>query len=269
MEHQYRQHSFDNDQGHDPDFDLDEYIREKSQEDSQPSSNANFRNKKTSRIKDGLLFFAVFIAAILWVNDWSVSQAWNRIFGENETTSAEVSGSAPSFTIPDIPSIPEVPPVPDVNVNGSFVEYLAQIKNNDLQNHYSNSGWQALYQSEVSIDYLTELNEEGYLEAFSYSAIIGLYHGGVNLDYLNDLREMGYLDRFSYSAIIGLYNGGVEVEYLDELNTHNHLDEFSYSAIIALYNSDVTVDYLNQLRDNGLLEDMSYTDIIRSYNMDH
>jgi hypothetical protein len=278
----YQQRSSGN--NHNGDFDLDEYIRQQSNEatsDFSESVEDIHPNDDSSQFKNAILIFVVFATAFLWYNDWKPVQAWNAIFGSDEVPAeAPAAGNdfAYTFEIPDIPDIPEinieipdieVPPLPPSEIEGAFSDYLASIRDAGLQDVYSNSGFQALYQTGVPVDYLVQLHEEGFLNEFSYSAIIGLYHGDVTLEYLQQFREAGYLENYSYSAIIGMYNGGVTTEYLNQLSEGGFLEEFSYSAIIAFYNTGVTVEYLNQLQNNGLLEDMSYSEIIMAFVTDN
>ena len=177
---------------YDPNFDLDEYIRQKSQ----PQNNAALQpslveEQDNSQFKNAVLIFMVFAAAFLWVNDWSISQAWNSVFGGEETVA-----TAPSFefVVPDIPEV-DIPAVPAPPVPGSesgFVDYLRALEEAGLADAYSNSGNIAMYQSGVPIDYLLQMDEAGYLVDFSYSAIIGLYNGDVTIDYLDQLNNAGW-----------------------------------------------------------------------------
>lgn len=280
----------------DPNFDLDEYIRRKSQLDSSAQLHQpDIEDREQSKFKNAVLIFLVFAAAFLWVNEWSVSQTWNSVFGSDE------SATSFEFAPPVIPDfeIPDVPAPPMLGNEAGLVNYLRGLEEAGLADVYSNSGNIAMYQTGVTVDYLNQMNEAGYLddfsysaiigfyngnvtveyldalsdagylEDFSYSAIIGLYNGDVTIDYLNSLGDAGYLDQFSYSAIIGLYNGDVTIDYLNQMNEAGYLEDFSYSAIIGLYNGGVTTDFINQLNENGLLDDMSYSDIIMAYNADN
>lgn len=265
----------------DGDFDLDEYILQQSHDATSDFSNTPEESQKdddSSQFKNAVLIFFVFSAAFLWYNNWNPAQAWNSFFGsENQEVPAEAPANdfSYSFTMPDIPEINieipdiEIPSIPDAAMDGQFSDYLADIRDAGLQEVYSNSGLQALYQTGVPVDFLTQLHEEGFLEEYSYSAIIGFYHGGVTLEYLQQLRDSGYLEDFSYSAIIGMYNGEVTVDYLNQLSEGGFLDKYTYSAIIAFYNTGVTADYLEQLQNNDLLNDMSYSDIIQAYVTDN
>ncbi|MAO63527.1 MAG: hypothetical protein CL666_00860 [Balneola sp.] len=255
---------------YDPDFDLDEYIRQKSDPHTGSSRQSSVADEKeNSQFKNAVLIFMVFAAAFLWMNDWSISQAWNGVFGNEEVTSSAPSFGVqvPEINIPDIPA-PPLPPATMSSQEG-YVDYLASLNEAGYQDNFSSSQAIGLYNGGVTIEYLNRMNEAGYLDKFSYSAMIGLYNTGVTVEYLDALSEAGFLDDFSYSAIIGLYSTGVTIEYLNELSSRGYLENFSYSAIIALYNTDVTVEYLDQLNENGLLENMSYSDIIMAYNTDN
>jgi hypothetical protein len=253
----------------DPNFDLDEYIREKSEEEGELSFDAISEEPEDgSAFKNAILIFMVFTAAYLWYYDWSPSQAWASVFGGDNVEVFINPAPDVNINIPEI-NIPDIPPIPDLNFEGGFADYLVEINNAGLNDLFSNSGYQALYQTGVPIEYLEQLNDAGYLEDdFSYSAVIGLYNGNVPVEYLDGLSAINLLDDFSYSGIIGLYNSDVPTSYLNGMSEAGYLDEFSYSAIIGFYNSDVSITYLNELQANNLLEDFSYSGIIGLYNGD-
>jgi len=86
----------------DPNFDLDEYIRQKSEEGDDFSFQPPEQEApEGSTFKNALLIVSVFMAAFLWYHDWSPAQAWNSVFGSNQQTVA--------VNIPDINiNIPEI-----------------------------------------------------------------------------------------------------------------------------------------------------------------
>lgn len=248
-----------------PNFDLDEYIRQKSQSDtSSQLHQPDIEDREHSKFKNAVLIFLVFAAGFLWVNEWSVSETWNSVFGSDESaTSFEFAPPViPDFEIPDIPA----PPI-SVNETG-FVNYLLELNEAGLDDIFSSPAQQAFYQTDVPISYLSELVEARYQD-LSYPAIIAYYNSDVPLEYLNTLRNAGYLEELSYPAIIALNSSGVSLDYLNTLDEAGYLQSLSYPAIIAYFNTGVTVDFLNRLRDNNLLENMSYPEVISAFNTDN
>lgn len=295
----YQQHYFDNDHNRNSDFDLDEYIREQSQESPAKSSSKVplDMDDDSSQFKNALLVFIVFATAFLWYNNWNPAQAWNSIFGSNET-SAEVTSTAPSFTIPDIPQVPEIPQIPALSNETGFVNYLLEINEAGIDDSFSSSALQAFYQSgipvtnlselveaeyqdlsypaiiayynaDVPLEYLNTLNDNGYLSQFSFPEVIAYYNAEVSLEYLNTLNENGFLSEFSFPEVIAYYNAGVSLDYLNTLNEAGYLESLSYPAVISYFENGVTVSFLDRLRDNGLLENMSYPDVVSAFNTDN
>lgn len=267
----YKQYKFENDLDrggdHDPDFDLDEYIRQQSRENPRSTQSHAAVDEETSQFKNAILMFIIFAAAFLWANDWSPTQAWASIFGSEETV-AEVTSTTPPFTIPDIPEIPDMPALPNVGNETGYVNFLIEINDAGLSDIYSGPALQAFYQSEVPTSYLSELVEAGYQE-LSYPEIIAYYNANIPLEYLNTLTEYGFLSEFSYPEVIAYYSSDVSMEYLRTLNEAGYLESLSYPAVIAYFNNSVTVDFFNQLRDNDLLENMSYPEVVSAFNADN
>lgn len=264
----YKQYTFDNDlergKDHDPNFDLDEYIRKQSQESGQINAHKVAVEEDGSQFKNAILIFLVFAAAFLWANNWSPTQAWSSIFGSNSGGITATAPPAPSFTIPDIPA----PVIPNVGNESGFVNYLLEINEAGLDEIFSSPAQQAFYQTDVPVSYLSELIEAGYQD-LRYPAIIAYYNSDVSLEYLNTLKDAGYLEDLSYPAVIAFNNSGVSLEYLNTLDEAGYLESLSYPAVIAYFNTDVTVDFLNQLRDNNLLENMNYPEVISAFNTDN
>jgi|AntRauTorcE11897_2_1112592.scaffolds.fasta_scaffold00409_2 hypothetical protein len=266
----YKQYKFENDldRGSDPDFDLDEYIRQQSMGQSQSADLHTPVDEETSQFKNAILMFLVFAAAFLWANDWSPTQAWGSIFGSNDADVTATAPSAPAFELPDIPNVSEVPSIPGVGNETGYVNYLIEINESGFSDIFSSSALQAFYQSDVPTSYLSELVEAGYQE-LSYPAIIAYYNSDVSLEYLNSLNEYGFLSEFSYPEVIAYYNSDVSIDYLNTLNEAGYLENLSYPAVIAYFNSGVTIEFLDRLRDNSLLDNMSYPEVVSAFNTDN
>lgn len=253
--------------GNDPNFDLDEYIYQKSSEENEelfPEKEIDYPKPTAKRNLIAVLMFSAIAGFWLFSNGPA-----NISFFDNDGYNVNVE--VPNIEIPEFESFiaprpaPPATPVPTGDFSTAYLDYLQEL-NETFPDQFSGSASQGMYNGGVPIEYLTDLNEAGYLDQFSYSAIIGLFNGGVPNEYLQQMDAAGYLDDFSYSAVIGLYNGGVSTQYLDEMQSAGYLDEFSYSAVIGLFNGGVTLNYLNSLNTAGFLETFSYSGIIGLYN---
>ncbi|GAB5408612.1 MAG: hypothetical protein BalsKO_09770 [Balneolaceae bacterium] len=246
--------------GKDPDFDLDEYIHEKSSEGTQEEiyeEDIDYPKPTARRNIVAILSFVVL--AGVWIMTGGPASIFNVNSGND---GIEVQVGNPIENVFQAPQTPLPPPPPPVSgqVSTGYLDYLQQV-NEQFPNQFSGSAVQGMYNGGVPIDYLVILQDGGFLDDFSYSGIIGLFNGGVPVEYLEQMNNAGYLDDFSYSGIIGLYNGGVPTEYLDQMNSAGYLDDFSYSGVIGLFNGGVPISYLEQMNAAGYLDDFSYSGV--------
>jgi len=271
QKNRYNDYSFESEiDGHadyDPDFNLDEYINRKGREGQQPETQKVVDHDDRSQFKNAILIFLVFAASYLWINDWSVGQAWNSIFGSDDVTFV-VAPEAPSVEIPTVPAIPENPMAPGEVSNNSFIEFLSAANANGLNEFYSNIGLQTMYEAGVSIEYLNQLAEAGITDQ-SFPAVIAYHESDVSLEYLNSLNESGYLQTQSFPAVIAFYESGVTMEYLNGLNEAGYLQISSFPAVVAYYEAGVTTEFLNQLNDNDLLQQMSFPDVVNAFEAEN
>lgn len=271
QKNKYNNYSFESEtDGHvdsDPNFNLDEYINRMSREGQFYETPEIVENDDRSQFKNAVLIFLVFAASYLWINDWSVSQAWNSIFGSDDVTFV-TAPEAPSFDIPTIPSIPDNPMAPGEAVNQNFVEFLAAANANGLNEFYSNIGLQSMYEAGVTIEYLNQLAEAGITDQ-SFPAVIAFYESDISLDYLNTLNQTGYLQSQSFPAVIAFHESGVTMDYLNELNEAGYLQISSFPAVVAYYEAGVTPSFLDQLNENGLLQQMSFPDVVNAFQADN
>lgn len=271
QKNRYNDYSFESEiDGHadyDPDFNLDEYINRKGRESQQPETQKVVEDDDRSQFKNAVLIFLVFAASYLWINDWSVGQAWNSIFGSDDVTFV-TAPEAPSVDIPTAPAIPDNPMAPGEVAPGNFTEFLSDASTNGITRYYSNIAIQTMYEAGVSIEYLRSLVAAGITEQ-SFPAIIAYHESGVTMEYLFLLDESGYLQTQSFPAVIAFYESGVTMEYLNELNEAGYLQISSFPAVVAYYEAGVTTEFLDQLNENDLLQQMSFPDVVNAFEADN
>lgn len=221
---------------YDPDFNLDAYINKMSHKRNRAEKQPATEDDR-SHFKNAVLIFLVFAASYLWINNWSISQAWNSLFGGDEV-SVVTAPEAPSVDISTFPVIPDNPMAPGEMSSEGFTEFLSAAYSNGLDQHYSNIGLQTMYEAGVPIEYLNQLTEAG----------------------ISDL---------SFPAVITFHGSGVSVEYLLLLNESGYLQTQSFPAVVAYYETGVTPEFLDQLNENGLLQQMSFTDVINALEADN
>lgn len=252
---------------YDPNFSLDAYINRMSREEHIPETKTMVEEDDRSQFKNAVLIFIVFAASYLWINDWSIGQAWNSIFG-NDEVSFVTAPEAPSIDIPTPPAIPENPMAPGEVSEEGFVEFLAAANASGLNAYYSNIGLQTMYEAGVTIEYLNELTEAG-ITGQSFPAVIAFYESEVSIEYLNTMNEAGYLQTQSFPAVIAFFESGVTMEYLNGLNEAGYLQISSFPAVVAYFEAGVTPEFLDQLNENGLLEAMSFPDVVNAFEADN
>ena len=252
---------------YDPNFNLDAYISKMSRKGNQADIQPIAEDDDRSQFKNAVLIFLVFAASYLWINDWSVSQAWNSIVGGDEVSSI-TAPEAPSIDNPTIPAIPDNPMAPGEVAPRNFTEFLSAASTNGITRYYSNIALQTMYEAGVSIEYLRSLVAAGITEQ-SFPAIIAYHESGVTMEYLFLLNEAGFLQTQSFPAVIAFYESGVTMEYLNGLNDAGYLQISSFPAVVAYFEAGVTPEFLDQLNENGLLQQMSFPDVVDAFEADN
>lgn len=265
----------------DPDFDLDEYINQKSQNEElfveEPAE------EDRSQFKNAILIFIVFAAAFLWFNNWSGTEAWTFIFGgdDNTTQVAEAPrGSGQSVvTIPQIPDVPEVPNVPQLpgveapatsGLDMPITEYLTTLRDKGyLGDEISSFTARQLYDGNVPISYIDELQAAGFLEDLSFVYITNYYQNQIPLSYLESLQEAGVYEDLSFVDVTNFYQNDVSTDYLIKLNEAGYLEDLSFVYVTNFYQNGVTVEFLDQLKEQGLYEDLNFLDIVDLYQREN
>ena len=233
--------------------------------------------QENSQFKNAVLFFMVFAAAFLWINDWNINQAWNSTFGASEETSETITSQVQVPDLPDFPALPSTQSAPEVSgfsgetgLELSLTEYLAALKEKGyLNNELSSFSARQLYDSDVTIAYVDQLSETGFLEILSFVEISNYYQNDIPFDYLNELQQAEVFEKLSFVDISNFYQNDVSTEYLKTLDEAGYLDELSFVYISSFYENGVTVDFLDQLKEQGLYEDLNFLDIVDLYQREN
>lgn len=271
----------------DPDFDLDQFIDEKSgSEEVPPAPGVSLKKPKRSTFKRDIIALTLLgVAAFLWYFDWNPMNAFGSsesnqlvtiVEGRPQAGDAISQGNTGTRTFPildymqavqamDFGSTPSESQIRALYNNGVPLEYIQKLDEVDFLDELNYSGVIALYANGVSQEYLDVLEELDYLDEVNYSGIVGLWANGVSSDYLRKLDEIDYLDEVNYSGIIGMYVNGVDEAYLEGLAKADYLDEVNYSGIIGLKANNVPIEFIQELRNRDLLDDMNYSQVISLY----
>ncbi|HBX66333.1 MAG TPA: hypothetical protein DEG32_09295, partial [Balneolaceae bacterium] len=236
----------------DPDFDLDEYINQKSQNEELFAAEPEEEDR--SQFKNAILIFIVFAASFLWFNNWSGSEAWTFIFGGDDNTTQVATAPPVSDRlevqmpeIPTIPAVPDLPTLPGVDVPSSagldmpITEYLTILRDKGyLGDEVSSFSARQLYDGNVPISYLDQLQNAGFLEDLSFVYIINYYQNQIPLSYLESLQEAGVYEELSFVDVTNFYQNDVSTDYLIKLNEAGYLEDLSFVYVTNFYQNGVT-----------------------------
>lgn len=255
------------------DFDLDEYLEEKSHQQPQ-TSELEEADTISYRIKNFVLLASVALLGVLWYFDWSPWAMYKTFWGEKEIVIGTPAPGEIEIEIPDI----EIP-IPDFDypLDAEFpttenatlppvTQYLQELQNMGiLGNELSVFEARELYNSNIPLDYVKELQEYGFLEDLSFVHITEFYNSRIPMSYLDQLKEVGYLNRFSFVDITEYYKNKVSFEYLNQLDKAGYLDELSFVHITEYYKNGITVEFLDELKKTGLYDQLSFVDVVEIF----
>lgn len=188
------------------DFDLDDYLREKSGLESESDSNS-VDEESTNRRKYG--FWLIFVA-IVFIYFMNPLGQFERFFGEGDNQLTEIS-------VPEIPA-PVVPTQQSIPVSnnsqeqafeafeqsGSFLDYATALRSFDITDDLSVSNAQALFDRNIPLDYINVLEESDLFDDLSSAGIISIFDNNIPQNYLNELGASDLFDEMSAAGIIGL-----------------------------------------------------------------
>lgn len=259
---------------HDPEINLDEYINLQNRQQNSLTSEPVFDEKERSQFKNAVLIFIVFAAALLWFNNWSVTNTWASFFGNNEA-STEVRSAAP-LPAPSAVQMPEVPPIPGntgipvSSLNMSITDYLSALRDKGyLGNQISSFSARQLFDANIPVSHLDELQNAGLLEGLSFVYITNYYQNQIPISFISQLKEAGIYDKLSFVDVTQYYTNNVPINYLLSLNKAGYLEDLSFVNVTNFYKAGVTVEYLNELKEKGLYEDLTFLDIIDLYQREN
>ena len=252
-----------------PDFDLDEYLEEKSNPQTS-SKEIEEPDDPSYRMKNVAIFATMVLMVLLWFFDWSPKAAFNAFFGDDQATLAE----APNVNV-DIPEINIDIPDFDFDVEapnsvaenlGSVTDYLLELQNqNILPDKLSAFNARQLHDNGVPISYILQMDHEGFLGKFSFVHISEFYKNNIPMEYLHQMDEAGFLDQLSFVHVIEFYKNQIPFSYLQRMDQAGYLNRFSFVHIIEFYKNDVPFDYLQTLDDAGYLDELSFVHITEYY----
>ena len=264
-----------NRRSNDPDFDLDDYLEEKGQNEF-TEKDESVKEIRRRNIKNGVLLTLIIVAFGVWDSNFKVLSDWRSFLGfsESETVNTEpivvnippINIDIPEINIPDI----DIDIDPDFSGNeadlGPVLEYLQELQNQGLlDSKISAFEAREVHKAGVPINYLLELDQRGYLGELSFIEIGEFYKNEVPFEYLDQLKEQGFYERLSFIEVVEFYRNDVSFEYLEIMDQAGYLDELSFVHIAEYYKNGVTPEFLDELKESGLYNSLSFIDVVEIY----
>ncbi len=266
----------------DDQFDLDNYINEKSTGESENLHYDAPLDSKSSRFKNTVLIIGLVFFTILYFNDWSIKQ----VFGFNDyqevTTTSQLSpngdilvtGNVDDATLAGLAKLQELQKLGELeglaklgalqNLQG--LEALQELES--LQDIESDlAGIENLEQPndirifalETAIEALKGIENSG---AFGSEAQLGFQEA---LKELESLREIENTD-FDQTVSDPTNLTSSFQEYSDELTELGISNIFEESDLQKLHQANVPSTFLKQLEELNLIEKLSTDSIIEAFN---
>lgn len=170
-------------------FDLDDYLREKSELDSESLEDAS-KDEGIKKRKYGFWLIFIAIVAIYLMNPLG---QYERFFGEGENELTEVP--APVIPAPVVPIQQSSQAADDqqeqsmeaFDISGSFLDYATALRSFEITDNLSVSNAQALFDRNIPLGYINILEESDLFDDLSAAGIISIFDNNIPAQYLNEL----------------------------------------------------------------------------------
>ncbi|NCQ10721.1 MAG: hypothetical protein GW809_00895 [Bacteroidetes bacterium] len=201
-----------------------------------------------------------------------------------------------------IPPVPPVPPISGFNTTKSnsleisYLDYLAELKENGLFNTYKEYELKSFYDNGVDVDQILEWKENGltdllkpwelthlynndidasemnpwikggFLKDYKSHEIIQFIKNDVTPEHVSDFKKNGLAKKYKFYEITNFFNADVTIDDLKEWDATGYLDLYKSHEILNFIENDVPPSFLRTLDDKGLLKDLKFYEITKLYN---
>lgn len=267
----------------DPNFDLDNYLIEKSNEEFDSETTDHQEEKKSSGFfRNASLVVAAVLASVLWYYDWSPSNVYAAIFGGPETNAVvlESAGGENILVLPPADASGEIVIVDGGNGENILVLPPSVEETPIIINSESIAALEQAAVEFATSEEIERLTEESIALALdaAFAALEGIQgvegiEGLESLEALEGLEELGQLAEVA--AIEALNNidfSEIQIEtgqtnisdfdrYSRELSALN-INQFDGESIRSLHEAGIPVSFLSRLNQVGLLDRLDADEII-------
>ncbi|MEQ9310280.1 MAG: hypothetical protein RLN90_12570 [Balneolaceae bacterium] len=274
-------------------FDLDDYINEKSNPTEDSFSKETELEKSSSWVKNSLLILGLAIVTLLYFNNWSPTQVYGNIFGVEEyqnRISDPIIINEGDLTPEELEAATAgLAKLLELEVLEQFgnLDNLESLENlegleslEELSNLESLEGLQNLESSLSNLENLEEMNElrtfaletamealRGIGESEEFAETVG---GAAQLGIKEALKELENLREIEGNGveqvITDATNANISLsEYSNQLTEAGISDAFNSTDIQNLHQANIPFTYLAQLNELKLLEKLDTNSIIEAF----
>lgn len=272
-------------------FDLDEYLEEKSNGEGIDSNQPDPQNEESSWLKNVLLITGLSIVTLLYFNDWSPSLAYGNIFGVEEYQNQTIvvadpaasdtkviivdpAGTNSSVTITGLSDLSELE---EVTVSLEALEELEGLE--IVSGEALATAFEALEGLEnlENLERLESLEKLAVLENLEALGNIEVNIDPIEMQEIQVVTEKAVLEAFRALETLGSnlasqssdnFNTNFS-DYSKELTTLGLDDRFTDSSLQKFHQSEIPTSFLKKLDDLGLLDDLSTESIINAFDIEN
>lgn len=263
----------------DPNFNLDDYINERSTSKDEYSSNQEPIERKSRFFKNTVIIIGFGVISLFYLNNWSPEQFYGNIFGvEKSQTGFEPAQQESNInellgSLSNDPSIAGLSDLKELQNLGDALQDLEGLEKLDgLENLEQ---LKTLESSLAGLEYLDEATIRNFALETAMEALNGIQESGefgteIQVSIQDAIKE---LERVRESESIGSEQVVVNTSeinsslnhYSDELKASKIEMNLSSSDIQKLYDAKVPISTIKKLDDLNLLDKIGIDSITKAY----
>jgi hypothetical protein len=279
----------------DPNFDLDSYIREKSEEhDSTPPKHEK-RGSEGSFLRNTMVMATLIVVTLLYFNDWSPKQVVGNIFGIEqfqEGYTEPLNEPELATTIPSQAELEERRRAAEARADEIRATVEQRIEDRramrEAERQAMIESMEAESQEQVAVleselANLSESDEMYELQRFALETAMEALGNLENLEGLEDLENLENLDNLGELGDLGqaaVFRALAELdqpiiriqsdefgmtfgEYRDAIGTSSEASEEEIADMLELYFAKVPTEFIKEQREKN--PDINYEQILETY----
>lgn len=274
------------------DFDLDDYLEEKSNHTEANQKPPAKENEGSSWFKNALMITGLSVVALLYFNDWNPYLVYGNVFGVEKYQNVVVVDPTPTdakIIVIDGNDAGNTVAVTGVTNSSELAEIAAELESLEELEGLQIITEDALASALESLEGLESLgNLEGLeslenlerlesLEALEALGNLDIAVDPVEIQNIQAVTEQAVMEAFRTLELLGSnlgeqssgnFNSDI-TGYSSELTELGLGDKFTDSSLRKLHQSEVPASFLKKLDDLGLLDNLSTDSIINAFEIEN